>query len=187
MCVLIGIYATIHDVFSPDVCKEDDCLASSRSRRPFCFLLSLARFAHLWFSLICTLSLCFPAVPSNQKKTDVLFMTKRESAIWRIRLYIYIYKYILIYMLYDGWNYGRWPWKIQQRKRAPCFPRGHFARWCMHGLTKRPSWQRQKMQYSVSITYILPTREAEEICFFILYIPISLYVLSSVIIYCLAL
>jgi hypothetical protein len=36
--------------------------------------------ASLISEFLSTLSLCFPAVPSNQKKTDVLFMTKRESA-----------------------------------------------------------------------------------------------------------
>jgi hypothetical protein len=36
--------------------------------------------ASLISEFLSNLSLCFPAVPSNQKKTDVLFMTKRESA-----------------------------------------------------------------------------------------------------------
>ena len=90
-----------------------------------------------------------------------------------IYMYIYAIIYKLNYVCYmiDGlnhWNYGSGH-DMYSEKRAPCFPRGHFARWCLHGLSKRPWLTAPKDEFC---RYNMLPSEAAEICFILLAIVV---------------
>jgi hypothetical protein len=78
----------------------------------------------------------------------------------------FFYMFINVcYELMIGWNYGSGNDRNGE-KMAPCFPRGHFARWCLlHGLSKRPWLTRPKdafCRYNM-----LPSQDAERFVFFL--------------------
>ena len=154
-------------IFSPDqnyACREDDCRASSRS--PFfpfvCLLLMISFFPTSFFWRI------YLPIRRNQRcfcwHTRKCYMTNQV-----IYMYIYAIIYKLNYVCYmiDGlnhWNYGSGH-DMYSEKRAPCFPRGHFARWCLHGLSKRPWLTAPKDEF---FRYNMLPSDAAEICFLLL-------------------
>jgi hypothetical protein len=120
---------------------------------------------------------CFPSLPSNQRKKlrkrDLCFnfffglMTHEKVLRDKSGSYVHFF-YMFINVCYElmiGWNYGSGNDRNGE-KMAPCFPRGHFARWCLlHGLSKRPWLTRPKdtfCRYNM-----LPSQDAERFVFFI--------------------